>query len=418
MSIKSKHIITALDLSRQLFTWDPKLHKDVFTRHLRNHLEQTRLSTTDQAEVLNIMENIMYVVTDKKRYVSIEETIKNNDQDAIQESSAESMERIYDLKNNKYGHYDWKTTQTQPKKEMSDELLQLKIRLHEEIMVVKNDIKLCKDFIKINFEDPLTSRSLSASRTTARRNSDASKRLGYTPRSARAASSASSSSLAAAGKAKSATIPRSLSSSSLSLASKSGVRRRGSTTSLLEELQKSDVRPEVCVLLGDGTLDQISQKRLVVDNIKRVESFCKSHYTIETGFEKLTDFVIENPNTDVTSVCILLGANNLDQRAPPPAELSLLMLNSVRNLLKRITGQVYVYALFPRLDNASMDRNTSHFNNQLANGLFQARLPRVQFQQNVIPREAKLFQSDGKSLTGAGLNKLMRSVRKNFANER
>ena len=89
---KNRHIITALDLSRQLFTWDPKLHKDVFTRHLRNHLEQTRLSTTERAEVLNIMENIMYVVTDKKRYVSIENTIRDNDQDAIRESSDNSMQ--------------------------------------------------------------------------------------------------------------------------------------------------------------------------------------------------------------------------------------------------------------------------------------------------------------------------------------
>ena len=416
---KNKHIITALDLSRQLFTWDPKLHKDVFTRHLRNHLEQTRLSTTERAEVLNIMENIMYVVTDKKRYVSIENTIRDNDQDTIRESSDNSMERIYDLKTNKNGPYfrdDWKTSQ--PKKEISDELLQLKIRLHEEIMVVKNDIKLCKDFIKINFEDPLTTRSLGNTQrsTAARRWSDAGKRLGYTPRKARTASSASSTSLAS--KPKSATLPRSLSSSSLSLASKSSVRRRGSTTSLLEELQKSDNKPEVCVLLGDSTLDQISQKRLVGDNTKSVESFCKSHYTIETGFEKLTDFVIENPNTDVVSVVILLGANNLEQRVTPPAELALLMLNSIRNLLKRITGQVYVYSLFPRLDSAMMDRNTTHFNNQLANGLFQARLSRVVFQQNIIPREAKLFQSDGRTLAGAGLNKLMRSVRKNLANER
>ena len=414
---KNKHIITALDLSRQLFTWDPKLHKDVFTRHLRNHLEQTRLSTTERAEVLNIMENIMYVVTDKKRYVSIEDTIRDNDQEAILESSAESMERIYDLKTNKQGQYfrdDWKSSQ--PKKEMSDELLQLKIRLHEEIMVVKNDIKLCKDFIKINFEDPLTTRSLNTAQRSMRRNSDASKRLGYTPKSARAASSASISSLAS--KKKSATLPRSFSSSSLSLTSKSGVRRRGSTTSLLEELQKSDMRPEVCVLLGDSTLDQITQKRLVADNTKLVESFCKSHYTIETGFEKLTDFVIDNPNTDVVSVCILLGANNLDQRTTPPGEVALLMLNSVRNLLKRITGQVYVYALLPRIDNATMDRSTTHFNNQLASGLFQARMSRVVFQQNIIPREAKLFQSDGRTLAGAGLNKLMRSVRKSLANER
>lgn len=416
---KNKHIITALDLSRQLFTWDPKLHKDVFTRHLRNHLEQTRLSTTERAEVLNIMENIMYVVTDKKRYVSIENTIRDNDQDAIRESSADSMERIYDLKTNKNGQYfrdDWKTSQ--PRKEISDELLQLKIRLHEEIMVVKNDIKLCKDFIKINFEDPLTTRSLNNTQRSmaARRWSDAGKRLGVSPRKARTASSASSTSLAS--KPKSASLPRSLSSSSLSLASKSSVRRRGSTTSLLEELQKSDNKPEVCVLLGDSTLDQISQKRLVADNTKKVESFCKSHYTIETGFEKLTDFVIENPNTDVVSVVILLGANNLDQRTTPPAELALLMLNSVRNLLKRITGQVYVYSLFPRLDSASMDRNTTHFNNQLANGLFQARMSRVVFQQNIIPREAKLFQSDGRTLAGAGLNKLMRNVRKNLANDR
>ena len=79
---------------------------------------------------------------------------------------------------------------------------------------------------------------------------------------------------------------------------------------------------------------------------------------------------------------------------------------------------MYVYSLFPRLDSAMMDRNTTHFNNQLANGLFQARLSRVVYQQNIIPREAKLFQSDGRTLAGAGLNKLMRSVRKNLANER
>jgi len=94
------------------------------------------------------------------------------------------------------------------------------------------------------------------------------------------------------------------------------------------------------------------------------------------------------------------------------------MLNSIRNLLKRISGQVYVYSLMPRLDNATLDRNTSHFNSQLASGLFQARLTRVIFQQNIILREAKLFQSDGRTLAGAGLNKLMRSVRKNLANER
>ena len=139
---------------------------------------------------------------------------------------------------------------------------------------------------------------------------------------------------------------------------------------------------------------------------------------IETAFEKLTDFVIENPNTDVTSVCILVGANNLEQRTASPSELALVMLNSIRNLLKRISGQVYVYALLPRLDNASMDRNTSHFNTQLASGLFQARLQRVVFQQNIIQREAKLYHSDGRTLAGAGLNKLMRSVRKNLANER
>ena len=51
------------------------------------------------------------------------------------------MEKIYDLKAMKNGHYrdDWKSFHHG--KEISDELLQLKIRLHEEIMVVKNDIK-------------------------------------------------------------------------------------------------------------------------------------------------------------------------------------------------------------------------------------------------------------------------------------
>uniref|UniRef100_A0A7M5XCH3 Uncharacterized protein n=1 Tax=Clytia hemisphaerica TaxID=252671 RepID=A0A7M5XCH3_9CNID len=411
---QNQQVIMALDLCRQLHTWDSKLHKDVFLRHLRNNLDQSRLSMTERAQVLNIMENIMYVVTDKKRYVSIEETIRDNDQAAIQDRTVESMEKIYNLKAMKpSGHYrdDWKSFHHG--KEISDELLQLKIRLHEEIMVVKNDIKLCKDFIKINFEDPLTSRSLTS--RIARRNStmaEQTKKLGYNSNSARSAPSSA--------KSKKATIPRSHSSSSLNTNGKikASVRRRGSTTSLLEELHQSEIRPEVCVLLGDSTLDMISQKRLVSDTTKRVESFCKSHYTIETAFEKLTDFVIENPNTDITSVCILVGANNLEQRTASPSELALVMLNSIRNLLKRISGQVFVYALLPRLDNASMDRNASHFNTQLASGLFQARLQRVVFQQNIIQREAKLYHSDGRTLAGAGLNKLMRSVRKSMANER
>jgi len=410
MAKNKNHIILALDLCRQLFTWDTKLHKDVFIRHMRTNLEQTRLNSTERAEVLNIVENVMYVVTDKKRYVSIDETVRENDTDAIKESMNESMEKIYDLKTMKSGQFyreDWKIVHH--RKEISDELLQLKIRLHEEIMVVKNDIKLCKDFIKVNFEDPLTTRSLN-SRIAARRNSDATKRLGYTPRSARSASTSS---------LNLNPLPRSNSSSTINGNQKKiTVRRRGSTTSLLDEIQRSNIRPTVCILLGDSTLDQISQKRLITDSSKHVESFCKANYTIETGFEKLTDYVIENPNTDVNSVCILLGANNLEQRTAPPTDLALLMLNSIRNLLKRISGQVYVYSLMPRLDNATLDRNTSHFNSQLASGLFQARLTRVIFQQNIILREAKLFQSDGRTLAGAGLNKLMRSVRKNLANER
>lgn len=409
MATKNKqHIVTALELCKQIFTWDVKLHKDVFTHHLRNNLEQSRLNAIERAEVLNIMENILYVVTDRKRYVSIEDTIRENDHELIQESIKDSMEKLYDLKTMKGTNFqrdDWKTTQ--PRKQIHDELLQLKIRLHEEIMVVKNDIKLCKDFIKINFEDPLTSRSLTSSRMSTRRNSDTStlsKRLGYTPRPSSSSKSTSS-------------LPRSNSSSSLSSGKKIKVRRKGSTTSLLDEF-KSDNRPSVCVLLGDSTFDQISQKRLLNDNNKRVESFCKSHHTVESGFEKLTDFVIENPNFDVSAVCILLGANNLEHRSAQPTDLALYMLNSLRNLTKRISGYVYVYALLPRLDNATLDRQITHFNSQLANGLFQARLPRVTIQQNIIQREAKLFHADGKTLAGAGLNKLMRAVRKNMANDR
>lgn len=404
MARSKVNIITALDISKQLFTWDFKLRKEAFQRHLKQNLDQAKVTGADRVEVMNIIENIMYVVTDKKRYVAVEENVENP------EAFKEASDRIYDIKTTKNGYFyreDWKVVRgDRPphNKEIADELLQLKIRLHEEIMVVKNDIKLCKQFIKSSFEEP-TIKSLAIPKLP-RRNSDTAaltKHLGYSPTAPIKGNN---------------TLPRSNSSSSLNQSKKKvTVRRRGSTTSLLDELQSTKEQPKVSILLGDGVFDQISQKRLVGDN-RDVETFCKAHYFLENGFERLTEYVINNPGKEVASVCILLGGNNLDQRTAAPVELAMTMMSAIKDLLKRISGHVFVYALLPRLDNATLDRNVSHFNSQLASALFQARLSRVSFVQNIIPREAKCFQSDGKSLAGAGLNKLMRTVRKNMSGER
>lgn len=403
MTTNKNLIITALDITRQLFTWDNRLHKDVFTRHLKLYVDQLKLTSTERSQVLHLIENVLYVVTDKKRYTEFETSSENQDIKL-------ALERIYDVKTSKnVGKSNsewWDTYDTQVKeKDIAEELFQLKVRLHEEILSVKTDIKLCKQFVSEQFQDNASVQK------SPRRQSEGKIRMSRTEHINKLATpknrSGSTSQLNPSfGGTDSTTSykPNNL-----------AVRKRGSKTSLYEETNISKEPKIVNILLGDFLFDQISNKKLYSNKDQELKTFCKANSTIETGFDKVTDFVIQNPEVEIETVCILLGANNIEQKQHLPPELAINMMSHIKDLLKRISGHIYVYTLPPRLDDAAMDRKAMQFNAQLSSSLYHAKLQRVTLMQSVVPRETRCFQKDGLHLAGPGLNKMLRAIRQNMA---